>query len=71
MRKKVISKTYFRDVSAYQFKLYYDDSKDFVVCAKNIEKVKSPFVTSNGITQIDDNAFAIKRKRRKSNGIKN
>ena len=50
MRKKVISKTYLRDVSAYQFKLYYDDSKDFVVCAKNIEKVKSPFVTSNGIT---------------------
>ena len=50
MRKKVISKTYFRDVSAYQFKLYYDDSKDFVVWAKKIEKVKSPFVTSNGIT---------------------
>lgn len=44
MRKKVI-----RDVSAYQFKLYYDDSKDFVVCARKIKKVKSPFVTSNNI----------------------
>ena len=59
MRKKFISKTYLRDVSVYQLRLYYDDSKDYVVCAKKIEKVKSPFVTSNGITLIYNNYYIL------------
>ena len=59
MRKKITSKTYLRDVSAYQLKLYYDDSKDYVICAKRIEKAKTPFVTSNGITLIDNNYYML------------
>ncbi len=57
MRKKIISKTYLRDVCAYQFRLYYDESNDFVVCAKKIEKVKSPFITSNGTVLMDNNYY--------------
>ena len=59
MKKKIITKTYLRDVSSYQLRLFYDESKDFVVCSKKIERIKSPFIISNGTVLMDNNYYIL------------
>lgn len=58
MKRKVISKTYLRDVEKYEFRLEYDKTRDFYICEKNILSIEKPFVTKKGKT-IMDNGYTI------------
>ncbi len=53
MKKKLITKTYVRDVSQFNMKIY--QLEDYYVCIKQIVKTNSPFVTSTGLKLIDNN----------------
>lgn len=57
MRKKLLSKTYLRDVSEYIIEFNFDN-KDYFLCKKKIIKT-IPFVLTNGLTIIDNNYYII------------
>lgn len=58
MKKKMITKTYLRDVSKYQIKLYLDE-EDFYVSVKKLIKVDQKFIISNGICVMDDDYYVL------------
>ena len=47
MRRKLISKTYLRDVDKYKLKIWFDND-DYFVASKKIEFMEKPFVISTG-----------------------
>ncbi len=53
MKKKLISKTYVRDVEKFNLKILRIDDK--FVCVKQILSTKLPFITSTGLKLIDNN----------------
>lgn len=53
MKKKLLTKTYVRDVEKFNLKIFQLD--DYIVCVKQIVKVHSPFITSGGVKLIDNN----------------
>lgn len=59
MRKKVVSKTYLRDVEKYALTFFCDDEKDYYVVTKKIAKVSSPFVLSSGEKVIDNGYYIV------------
>ena len=58
MKKKVISKTYLRDVDKYQIKLYLDE-EDYYVAVKKLIHVTDRFIINNGKTIAMDNNYYI------------
>ena len=58
MKKKVISKTYLRDVDKYQIKLYLDE-EDYYVAVKKLIHVTDKFIINNGKTIAMDNNYYI------------
>ena len=58
MRKKLISKTYLRDVSKYKLDIYYDND-DYYLSVKKILKTMSPFILENGLCLIYNNYYIV------------
>ena len=56
MRKKLISKTYLRDVNKYNLKIYYD-KEDYYLAIKKIIDIKEPFISPNGLRLIDNGYY--------------
>ncbi len=57
MRKKLLSKTYLRDVSEYIIEFSYIND-DYFLAKKKIIKTK-PFILSNGLKVIDNNYYIL------------
>ncbi len=47
MRKKLLSKTYLRDVDKYRLKIWFDND-DYYIASKRIEYMEKPFIISSG-----------------------
>ena len=58
MRKKLISKTYLRDVNKYKIVIYYD-KEDYYLSVKEIINIENPFVLSNGLCLIDNGYYIV------------
>lgn len=58
MRKKLISKTYLRDVDEYILKIDYTN-EDYYLAVKQIKKIKEPFILDNGLCLIDNNYYIV------------
>lgn len=56
MRKKLISKTYLRDVNKYNLKIYYD-KEDYYLAIKKIIDIKEPFISPNRLRLIDNGYY--------------
>lgn len=53
MKKKLLTKTYVRDVEKFNLKMFQLDN--CIVCVKQIVKTNAPFFTSSGLKLIDNN----------------
>lgn len=58
MRKKLISKTYLRDVNKYKLEIYYD-KEDYYLSIKKILNIEKPFILENGLCLIDNNYYIV------------
>lgn len=58
MKKKIITKTYLRDVSKYEIKLYMDED-DCYIGVKKLIKVDEKFIISNGLCVMDDGYYVV------------
>ena len=58
MKKKIITKTYLRDVSKYQIKLYMDEDECYIGVKKLI-KVDEKFIIKDNICVMDDNYYVL------------
>ncbi len=58
MKRKFVTKTYLRDVSKYQVKLYLDE-EEFYLCAKKFIKVDEKFIIQDGLCVMDDGYYSI------------
>lgn len=56
MKRKFVSRTYLRDVSMYQIKLYYDED-DYYISVKKLIKVDEKFIINDGLCVMDDNYY--------------
>lgn len=56
MKRKIITKTYLRDVSKHEIKLFLDED-DYYICVKKLIKVDIPFIIANNLTVMDDNYY--------------
>ncbi len=58
MRKKLISKTYLRDVVKYRLDIYIDND-DYYLAVKKIIHTDPPFIVSTGECLIGDNYYLV------------
>ncbi len=58
MKKKIITKTYLRDVSKYVIKLYLDED-DYYVSVKKLIKVDKKFIINDDLCVIDDGYYIL------------
>lgn len=58
MKRKIITKTYLRDVSKYQIKLYMDED-DCYIGVKRLIKVDEKFIIKDNICVMDDNYYVL------------
>ena len=58
MKRKIITKTYLRDVSKYQIKLYMDEDECYIGVKKLI-KVDEKFIIKDNICVMDDNYYVL------------
>lgn len=56
MNRKYISKTYLRDVSKYEFKLFMDEM-DYYIGVKKLIKVDVPFIIRNDLCVMDNEYY--------------
>ena len=66
MRKKLISKTYLRDVNRYKLEIYYDND-DYYLSVKKIISIKEPFILSNGLCIINNGYYIVEVLPKKEN----
>lgn len=66
MRKKLISKTYLRDVDSYKLEIYYDN-EDYYLSVKKINRIKEPFIVSNGLCLINNGYYIVEVLPKKEN----
>ena len=62
MRKKLISKTYMRGVSSWDFVVKKNEEEDFFICIKKINKIDKPFIVESegrSTTFIDDGYYIV------------
>ena len=59
MKKKLLSKTYLRDVENYTLNFYIDEEMDYYLTVKKLIKVRSPFVVSTGEKLMDNGYFLV------------
>ena len=58
MRKKLISKTYLKDVNKYKLDIYFDKD-DYYISVKKIINIEVPFVLPNGLCLIDNGYYIV------------
>lgn len=58
MRKKLISKTYLRDVNEYKIEIYYD-KEDYYLSIKKIINIDNPFILPNNLCVIDNGYYIV------------
>ena len=58
MKKKIITKTYLRDVSKYVIKLYLDED-DYYVSVKKLIKVDKKFIINNNLCVMDNGYYIL------------
>lgn len=58
MKRKFITKTYLRDVSKHQIKLYLDEN-DCYICVKKLIKVEEKFIINDNLCVMDDNYYVL------------
>ena len=66
MRKKLISKTYLRDVDSYKLEIYYAN-EDYYLSVKKINSIKEPFIVSNGLCLINNGYYIVEVLPKKEN----
>lgn len=66
MRKKLISKTYLRDVDSYKLEIYYDN-EDYYLSVKKINSIKEPFIVPNGLCLINNGYYIVEVLPKKEN----
>ena len=66
MRKKLISKTYLRDVNRYKLEIYYDND-DYYLSVKKIISIKETFILSNGLCIINNGYYIVEVLPKKEN----
>lgn len=66
MRKKLISKTYLRDVDSYKLEIYYDN-EDYYLSVKKINSIKEPFIVLNGLCLINNGYYIVEVLPKKEN----
>lgn len=62
MRKKLVSKTYMKEVTDYEMVIINNDDKDYCLCIKKINKVNPPFVLhqfGRDVTHIDNGYYIV------------
>ena len=61
MKKKLVSKTYMRGVSSWEFIVTKNEDEDFFLCIKKINKIDGPFEvqTEHGTTLFIDDGYYI------------
>lgn len=58
MKRKIITKTYLRDISKYQLKLYMDEEDSYIVVKKLI-KVDKKFIIKDNLCVMDNNYYVV------------
>ena len=58
MRKKLISKTYLKDVYKYTLNIYFDNN-DYYLSIKKIIDIKEPFIVDENLFLIDNNYYIV------------
>lgn len=58
MKRKIITKTYLRDVSKHQIKLYLDED-EFYLCVKKLIKVDKKFIINDNLCVMDNNYYVL------------
>ena len=58
MRRKLISKTYLKDVNKYKLDIYFDKD-DYYISVKKIINIEVPFVLPNGLCLIDNGYYIV------------
>lgn len=58
MRKKLISKTYLKDVNKYELNIYFD-KKDYFLSVKKFIDVEKPFILESGVCLIDNGYYIV------------
>ena len=58
MRKKLISKTYLRDIDKYKLDIYYDKD-NYYLSIKKIIHTNTPFILPNGVRLIDNDFYIV------------
>ena len=58
MKRKIITKTYLRDVSKYQIKLYLDED-DCYISVKKMIKVDEKFIINDNLCVIDNDYYIL------------
>lgn len=58
MRKKLISKTYLKDVNKYELNIYFD-KEDYFLSVKKFIDVEKPFILESGLCLIDNGYYIV------------
>jgi len=56
MKRKIVSKTYLRDVEKYQLKLFLDED-DYYISVKKLIDVREKFIIKNNLCVMDDGYY--------------
>lgn len=67
-KRKLISKTYLKDVREYELKIYFD-KEDYYFSVKKIIDIKKPFSLESGVCLIDNDYYIVEVIPKKENYI--
>ena len=68
MRRKLISKTYLKDVEEYELNIYFD-KEEYYLSVKKFINVKNPFIIESGLYLIDNGYYIVEVIPEKENYI--
>lgn len=68
MRRKLISKTYLKDVEEYELNIYFD-KEEYYLSVKKFINVKNPFIIESGLYLIDNGYYIVEVIPKKENYI--
>lgn len=68
MNRKLISKTYLKDVNKYELNFYFDN-KDYYLAIKKFINVEKPFILQSGVCLIDNGYYMAEVIPKKENYI--
>lgn len=66
MRRKLISKTYLKDVNKYELRIYFD-KEDCYISVKKIIDIEKPFILGLGVCLINDGYYIVEVIPKKEN----